>query len=95
MPKDCNFDELTTALIRPRLLIDTARWAAGRYRRVRDLPGAVAGLLSQPESQILPRLAEVEARCEFERTSKPECYRPGRHVQVLAALLAETAAART
>ena len=79
---------------RPRLLIKTARIGARFYRRERDLPGAIPGLLSQPTGQIVPRLTEAEARCEEERLLKSASYRPGRHVQILSALLAETAFAQ-
>ena len=75
---------------RPRILVTTARFGAKRYNRQRDLPGAVPGLLAQPTDNILPKLAEVEARCEEDRRAKSAGYRPARHVQVLAALLAET-----
>lgn len=75
---------------RPCILVKTARHCARRYRRQRDLPGAVPGLLAQPEDAILPRLARAEARCEQERRTRAAGYRPSRHVQILAALLAET-----
>lgn len=76
-------------LERPSLLARTARKGARLYRRERDLPGAIPGLLARPDIQILPKLAEVEARCEDERRRGAPEYRPARHVQVLAALLAE------
>ncbi|MEM9139689.1 MAG: DUF6477 family protein [Pseudomonadota bacterium] len=79
---------------RPKLLVNTAKMAARLYRRRRDLPGAVPGLLTQPEDQILPRLVSAEANCEAERRRKSVAYRPGRHVQILAALLAETVSAQ-
>ena len=82
--------EETFPMSRPRILVTTARLGAKRYDRQRDLPGAVPGLLAQADSAILPKLAEVEERCEQERRAKSAAYRPARHVQVLAALLAET-----
>lgn len=84
--------EETFPMSRPKILVRTARIGAAQYRRDRDLPGAIPGLLSQPQAQILPKLVEAEARCEEERRSKSAAYRPGRHVQILSALLAETAA---
>ena len=78
------------ALSRPKILVHTARIGARHYRRERDLPGAVPGLLNQPVPTIVPRLIEVEARCEEARRAHSAAYRPGRHVQVLAALLAES-----
>lgn len=82
---------LAFPLTRPRLLARAARTGARLYCRERDLPGAVPGLLARPEAQILPRLAEAEARCEQARRSGAPDYRPARHVQILAALLAEAA----
>ena len=85
----------TFPMSRPKILVTTARIAARQYRRRRDLPGAVPGLLTQSVDKILPKLVEVEAMCEDARRAKSAAYRPGRHVQVLAALLAETAASQS
>ena len=82
--------EETFPMSRPKILVTTARLGARRYRRQRDLPGAVPGLLAQPDAAILPKLVEAEARCEEARRAGSVAYRPARHVQVLAALLAET-----
>ncbi len=79
---------------RPRLLARAARRAARLYRRARDLPGAVPGLLSREEGEIVARLAAAEARCEAERRAGAAGYRPARHLQILAALLAEAGRAR-
>lgn len=76
-------------MLRPTLLVHAAEAAARSYRRRRDLPGAVAELLSRPEGQILPTLAREEARLEAERRASAPGYRIGRHLQVLAAYLAE------
>ena len=94
MPDMVNFLEETYPMSRPKLLVHTARIGAKHYRRERDLPGAIPGLLAQENPQILPRLAEAEAQCERDRRAKSAAYRPGRHVQILAALLAETVAAQ-
>ena len=77
---------------RPKILIWTAKYGAKRYRRERDLPGAIAGLLAQPVCEIVPRLREAEEKCEQERRDRSAAYRPGKHVQILAALLAECTA---
>ncbi len=79
-------------LTRPKILVTTALNGAGRYRRERDLPGAIPGLLSKPDTHIVPELRQAEARCEEDRRTRSAGYRPGRHVQILAALLAECAA---
>ena len=94
MPKLANFIEETYPMSRPKLLVTTAQMGARNYRRNRDLPGAVPGLLTMPQEQILPKLVAVEEQCEIARRAKSAAYRPGRHVQVLAALLAETVAAQ-
>lgn len=94
MPNPVEFDLAQMfPMMRPGLLARTARAGARLYRRERDLPGAIPGLLARPEAQILPRLAEAEARCENERRRGAVEYRPARHVQILAALLAEAGAA--
>lgn len=74
---------------RPKLLVTTAKIGARKYRRGRDLPGAIPGLLAQPCDQIIPRLIQAEAECEDHRRTRSAAYRPARHVQILAALLAE------
>jgi len=79
---------------RPKLLVNTAKMGARNYRRLRDLPGAIPGLLSQPVDQILPKLAAAEEKCELDRRARSAAYRPAKHVQILAALLAETVAAQ-
>lgn len=90
-----HFQRMTGAmpLIRPRLMIEAARAGAGLYQRARDLPGALAGVIPglTPASHesILARLTETEHACEELRRSRSPAYRPGRHVQVLSALLAE------
>lgn len=80
-------------LHRPATLALAARFGARRYRRGRDLPGAVPGLLAGAPAAIIPRLFTEEARCEEARLAQSATYRPARHVQILSALLAEAAAA--
>lgn len=81
----------TFPMRRPAMLVTTATIGARRYRRTRDLPGAVPGLLSGGTDAILPRLVAEERRCEEARLSRRAGYRPGQHVQILSALLAEAA----
>ena len=76
-------------LIRPKLLIETARFGARHYRRERDLPGAIPGLLARALGQIVARLSEAERHCEELRRERSPAYRPARHVQILSALIAE------
>ncbi len=79
---------------RPRILAETASLGARRYRRGRDLPGAVPGLLAGTADAILPRLADEERRCEEARVGRSAAYRPAQHVQILSALLAEAGASQ-
>lgn len=76
---------------RPSTLAATARIGARRYQRERDLPGAVPGLMAGSPVAILPRLVAEERRCEEARRERSAGYRPGLHVQILSALLAEAA----
>ena len=90
-------DRLTGAavtLVRPRLLIETARIGARFYRRKRDLPAALPGLAGGSPAQIVARLGEAERSCEELRAARSPAYRPAIHVQVLSALLAEAAQAK-
>ena len=84
-------DAVESTLTRPRLLVKAAQYGAQLYRRSRDLPGAVPGLIAQPVARILPKLRETEAMLDRLRRDGSAAYRPGIHVQVLAALLAEAA----
>ena len=81
-------------LVRPRILIETARIGARLYRRKRDLAAALPGTSGLGARQILARLRAAEAECERLRRAGSPAWRPSRHVQVLAALLAEAAQAK-
>ena len=76
-------------LIRPKLLIETARIGARLYRREHDLPGAISGMSTAPRGPIVIRLRDAEWRCEELRRRRSPAYRPGHHVQILSALIAE------
>ena len=79
---------LAAPLFRPRLLVESARIGALRYRRERDLAAICPGMTG---AAIVSHLARSERQCESLRRACSPAYRPGRHVRVLAALLAETA----
>lgn len=81
------------ALLRPALLARAAARLARQYRRASDLPGALPGQHGLAPDQIRARLAAAEAALEEARRAGAPGYRPGRHVQVLGALIAETGAA--
>jgi len=76
-------------LIRPKLLIETARLGARLYRRERNLAGAIPGLSTAPHGRIVTRLRDAEWHCEELRRGHSPAYRPGKHVQILSALIAE------
>lgn len=76
-------------LIRPKLLIETARIGARLYRRERDLAGAIPGLSMATRGRIVTRLRDAEWQCEELRRGHSPAYRPGKHVQILSALIAE------
>ena len=76
-------------LIRPKLLIETARIGARLYRRESDLSGAIPGLSTAARGRIVTRLRDAEWQCEELRRFHSPAYRPGKHVQILSALIAE------
>ncbi len=76
-------------LIRPKLLIETARIGARLYRRERDLAGAIPGLSTAERGRIVTRLRDAQWHCEELRRGHSPAYRPARHVQILSALIAE------
>ncbi len=80
-------------LIRPKLLIETARIGARLYRRERDLAGAIPGLSMTASGRIVTRLRDAEWHCEELRRGRSPAYRPGKHVQILSALIAEASQA--
>lgn len=81
-----------TCLVRPRLLAAAARAGAAMYRRERDLAGMLGGALSS--RTVLAKLAAAEAQADADRRAHAPTYSPARHVRLLSALIAETAAAR-
>ena len=89
-------------MIRPKILIETARIGARLYQRERDLPGAISGAISRlslkmnstgstrARRRIVSRLSEAEWLCEEQRRVSSPAYRPGKHVQIMSALIAES-----
>jgi hypothetical protein len=72
---------------RPRLLMLAARAGLGAYRRRRDLTRLI-GAETGPV-QAIDRLLIAEGMLEKTRLSGSAAYSPARHVELLAALLAE------
>ena len=87
MPLDTTTTQDAGTLMRPALLVRTARRVAQGYCPARDVPPALPG---PSDSPIRVRLAQAEAHCEAARLAHAPGYRPARHVLLLGALMAET-----
>ncbi|MCE0504844.1 DUF6477 family protein [Roseivivax sp. GX 12232] len=77
-----------TGLKRPRLLVETARISAARYRRERHLRGLLGGE-SAEDTAPLGVLRALEEAEETSRRAGAAGYRATRHVALLGALLGE------
>jgi uncharacterized protein DUF6477 len=77
------------SLRRPRILIRAARIGAADYRRERDLKRLLrAGKLPKP-GKTMPRLLAMEQDIEATRQAGHATYSITKHVEILAALVAE------
>ena len=76
-------------LTRPDLLTRAARFATDDYRRDRDLPRLTGRSEVAGPAQALVELLEVERAMEEARRSHDAAYTFARHIQVLAAVMAE------
>ncbi len=74
-------------LRRPRLLIHAARFGLPEYRRDRDLRRLVA--VSGSPERVLPELLAEEERLERRRQTGDMSYPVARHIEILAAMMAE------
>jgi hypothetical protein len=72
---------------RPRLLMQAALAGLGAYRRRRDLARLIGGEASP--MQAIDRLILAEGMIEKTRLSGCTQYSPARHIELLAALIAE------
>ncbi len=72
---------------RPRLLMQAARHSLASYRRKRDLQRLI-GVEASP-LQAVQQLISAEERQEQHRLAGETDYSPIRHVELLAALIAE------
>jgi len=80
------------ALRRPALLVEAARIGAEDYRRERHLRRLTGvGPLPAPAA-ALERLVEIEIWMNDLRRARDAAWSPGRHVEVLIAILGEAAA---
>lgn len=76
------------ALRRPPLLVDAARHGVDGYDRSTMLPRLI-GVAAAGPSRAAMALLEREAELETRRRSGSGAYRPGRHVELIVALMGE------
>jgi hypothetical protein len=72
---------------RPRLLMQAARIGRNTYRRNRDLRRLIGGVA--PTDQAIALLISAEEAQEQSRCTHAADYSPARHIELLAALIAE------
>ncbi len=72
---------------RPRLLMQAARYGIGAYRRSRDLRRLIGA--DATDEHVITNLITAEEKIEQTRIAGTANYSPARHVEVLAALIAE------
>ena len=78
-----------SALRRPRLLIRAARFGLAEYDRSRDLRRLLRVPVAPGPLRALAILIDEEARLDGARQAGDPAYRPGRHVEMLIALMGE------
>jgi uncharacterized protein DUF6477 len=76
-------------LRRPRILIRAARIGAADYRRERDLKRLLRAAKLPNPSKTMPRLLAMEQDIEATRKAGYATYSISKHVEILAALVAE------
>ncbi|MFY0597219.1 MAG: hypothetical protein JXQ85_12380 [Cognatishimia sp.] len=81
--------ELAAQLNRPKLLVRTAKAAAGKYRRDTHLPRVLPGKKVSRHSEAIFNLIELERDFEDRRRAKGAGYALSDHLDVLIALIAE------
>lgn len=74
---------------RPRLIVQAARIASATYRRDRDLARLLKAQPAGSEPVNIRRLSDIESDLDQSRRAQDSTYSISRHVEVLAALLAE------
>ncbi|MCR8547230.1 DUF6477 family protein [Salipiger sp. P9] len=80
---------LLETLRRPRLLIRAARIGADDYRRDTHLSRVLGLTAPQRSGPAILKLMEIEATLEARRRAADGGYSIARHVEVLAAMMAE------
>lgn len=77
------------ALHRPRLLIRAARFSACEYGRSRRLPRLLGMNPPEEVTRVLSRLIDIENIINQSRLDQDATYCVSRHIEVLAAMMAE------
>jgi len=82
-------------LRRPSLLTRAARAGSALYKRERDLPRLLPGLIAnRGHKMMMAAIAAAEEGCELDRKDGAATYSVHRHIGLLAALFAESKPAR-
>ena len=85
----CKITREIDALSRPRLLVQAAQHGASQYERRRDLRRMLRVAVPPTARAALERLLPLEADLETRRRERATSYSYFRHVDILAALMAE------
>ncbi|AWI83757.1 hypothetical protein CEW88_08750 [Alloyangia pacifica] len=84
-----DLQSLLCALRRPRLLVRAARYGAADYQREAHLPRLLGTPYPERHGAALLRLMEMEDGIDGSRRARASSYSATRHVEVLAAIIAE------
>ncbi len=84
-----DLSQMFRMLRRPSLLVRAARIAAASYQRDKDLRRILHTQRLPSPSQALASLLALEHQMEAQRSSGNATYHITRHVEILAALIAE------
>jgi hypothetical protein len=79
---------------RPSLLVRAARFGLPDYRRDRDLTRLIGPANGEGGPALLPALLEAESQMEAQRREGDLGYSIARHIELLAALMAEVRLSR-
>ena len=91
----CKISAELCNLRRPGLLVKAATYGTSQYERRRDLRRMLRAAIPASPKAALETLLPLEASIERRRQTADRNYSFSRHVDVLAALLAEARAFRT
>ena len=90
-PSDAELHAHLDTLSRPRLLVEAARHGTAAYHRRRDLRRMLRVAIPATARLALQKLVPMEAELERRRTGEGKSYSLARHIDILTALMAESA----